>query len=195
MSRMRAELNPLVLARRRFASRSSGGAFDMTCGSKLTPGHRLGTVGSRVGRTDDRRGDMAEHLGPLELVGDRWIIEDPKREGGSCLVLTAEGMEHHEPGAPGPRAVILWSKFVELQIRATFRARHATRTMGVLGALGGGHLETGPSGCSVGGTLRSLRTVVAELHPSRAALHGFARLLGEVPVPKDVRGAGVAPPW
>ncbi|MFD3839174.1 hypothetical protein ACFWWC_23380 [Streptomyces sp. NPDC058642] len=97
---------------------------------------------------------MAEHLGPLELVGDRWIIGDPKRVGGSCFVLTAEGMEHHEAGALGPRAVIPWSKFVELQIRATFRARHATRTMDVLGTLGGGYLETGPSGCSVSGILR-----------------------------------------
>ncbi|MGW0944017.1 hypothetical protein ACWD4O_15900 [Streptomyces sp. NPDC002623] len=97
---------------------------------------------------------MTEYLGPLELVGDRWIIGDPKREGGSCLVLTAEGMEHHEPGAPEPLAVVPWSKFVELGIRATYQAWHATRTMGVLGVLGGGHLETGRSGCSVGGLLR-----------------------------------------
>ncbi|MFE3138157.1 hypothetical protein [Streptomyces scopuliridis] len=97
---------------------------------------------------------MTEYLGPLELVGDRWIIGDPKRQGGSCLVLTAEGMEHHGPGAPGPSAVIPWSKFVGLNIRATFRAWHATRTMGVLGALGGGSMESGRSGCSVGGLLR-----------------------------------------
>jgi len=98
---------------------------------------------------------MTGYLGPLELVGDRWIIGDPKREGGSCLVLTAEGMEHHEPGAPEPRAVTPWSKFVELSIRASFRAAHATRTMGVLGTLGGGYLETGRGGCSVGGLLRN----------------------------------------
>lgn len=95
-----------------------------------------------------------EFLGPLELVGDRWIIGDPKREGGSCLVLTAEGMEHHAPGAPEPLAVMPWSKFVELRIRATYRAWYATRTMGVVGALGGGHMDTGRSGCSVGGILR-----------------------------------------
>jgi hypothetical protein len=97
---------------------------------------------------------MTAYLGPLELVGDRWIIGDPKREGGSCLVLTAGGMEHHEPGAPEPLAVVPWSKFVELSIRATYQAWHATRTMGVLGVLGGGHMETGRGGCSVGGLLR-----------------------------------------
>ncbi|MFI6699810.1 hypothetical protein ACIBJC_12685 [Streptomyces sp. NPDC050509] len=97
---------------------------------------------------------MTDHLGPLELVGDRWIIGDPKREGGSCLVLTAEGLERHEFGAPAPDAVVPWSRFVELKIRATFRAWHATRAMGVMGALGGGPLETGRSGCSVHGLLR-----------------------------------------
>lgn len=97
---------------------------------------------------------MTAYLGPLELVGDRWIIGDPKREGGSCLVLTAEGMEHHKPGAPEPLVVVPWSKFLELHIQATFRASHATRTMGVLGVLGGGHMDTGRSGCSVRGLLR-----------------------------------------
>lgn len=97
---------------------------------------------------------MADRLGPLEQVGDRWIIGDPKRAGGSCLVLTAEGMEHHRPGSPGPYDLVPWSTYVDLSIRATYRARHATRTMGVLGALGGGAMETGRSGCSVSGLLR-----------------------------------------
>ncbi|MFJ6565773.1 hypothetical protein ACIQMV_39330 [Streptomyces sp. NPDC091412] len=95
---------------------------------------------------------MAEHLGPLELVGDRWIIGDPKREGGSWLVLTAEGMTHHEPGSPEPLTVLPWSKFVELQIHTAYNAWHTTRTMGVLGF--GRSLPTGPSSCSVRGTLR-----------------------------------------
>ncbi|MFG2129905.1 hypothetical protein ACGFNV_19165 [Streptomyces sp. NPDC048751] len=63
-------------------------------------------------------------------------------------------MEHHEPGAPGPQAVIPWSKFVELHVRATYRASHATSTVGVLGVLGGSHMDTGRSGCSVSGLLR-----------------------------------------
>jgi hypothetical protein len=96
-------------------------------------------------------GGVTEYLGPLELVGDRWVIGDPKREGGSCLVLTPEGMEHHKPGAPEPPAVVPWSKFVELGIRAAYRGWHATRTMGVLG---GSYLETGRSGCSMQGILR-----------------------------------------
>ncbi|MFI0817177.1 hypothetical protein ACH4TX_11805 [Streptomyces sp. NPDC021098] len=98
---------------------------------------------------------MTEYLGPLELVGDRWIIGDPKREGGSYLVLTPEGMEHHEPGVPEPLSTIPWARFMELHIRAAFKSWHATRTMGVLGVLGGSHhMDTGPSGCSVGGLVR-----------------------------------------
>ncbi|WP_344566558.1 hypothetical protein [Streptomyces axinellae] len=97
---------------------------------------------------------MAEYLGPLELVGDRWIIGDPKREGGSCLVLTPEGMEHHRPGAPEPLAFFPWSIFVELSIRATYKAWHASRTMGVLNGVGGGYMEAGRDGCSVGGIRR-----------------------------------------
>ncbi|MFD7500208.1 hypothetical protein [Streptomyces sp. NPDC059850] len=98
---------------------------------------------------------MTEYLGPLELVGDRWIIGGPMREGGSCLVLTPEGMEHHQPGGPEPLSIIPWARFMELHIRATYKAWQATRTMGVLGVLGGGHhMDTGPSGCSVGGLVR-----------------------------------------
>lgn len=97
---------------------------------------------------------MTDHLGPLELVGDRWIIGDAEREGGSCLVLGPEGIAHHEPGAPEPPALVPWSRFIDLQIHATYRAWLATRTMGVVGVLGHNHMETGRSGCSVRGTLR-----------------------------------------
>ncbi|MEU9995509.1 hypothetical protein [Streptomyces sp. NPDC050848] len=75
---------------------------------------------------------MAEYLGPLELVGDRWIIGDPKREDGMCLVLTAEGMEHHRNGAADPLEVVPWSRFMELRLQATPRAWMATRPAGVL---------------------------------------------------------------
>ncbi|MFF3334753.1 hypothetical protein ACFYWX_35330 [Streptomyces sp. NPDC002888] len=97
---------------------------------------------------------MAEFLGPLELVGDRWIIGDPKREGGSCVVLTAEGLEHHKQGEREPLAVVPWSRVVELGVQATAWAWMATRTAGVLDALGGSRMGGGRSGCSVGGLLR-----------------------------------------
>ncbi|MER6031831.1 hypothetical protein [Streptomyces sp. NPDC001851] len=100
---------------------------------------------------------MAQYLGPLELVGDRWVIGDPKRGKGSCLVLTADGMEHHERGLPQPRAVIPWARVMELWVRASSRAWQATRTAGavsVAAALSGGNVNGGRSSCSVGGILR-----------------------------------------
>ncbi|MFE7232834.1 hypothetical protein ACFVAF_19665 [Streptomyces sp. NPDC057596] len=62
-------------------------------------------------------------------------------------------MTHHEPGAPEPLALLPWSKFVELQIQASYKAWHTTRTMGVLGFFMP-PLETGPRSCSVRGILR-----------------------------------------
>ncbi|WP_019886452.1 hypothetical protein [Streptomyces purpureus] len=98
---------------------------------------------------------MTEHLGPLELVGDRWVIGDPKREGGSCLVLTAGGMEHHKSGVPEPQLVIPWSRFMDMRVNATTRAWLATRTMGVLQAVSGTSPQVGGrSACSVSGLLR-----------------------------------------
>ncbi|MFD6274258.1 hypothetical protein ACFWFI_01475 [Streptomyces sp. NPDC060209] len=97
---------------------------------------------------------MAEHLGPVELVGDRWVIGDPKRGDGLCLVLTADGMEHHRRGVPKPQAVVPWSRFVSAGVQATPWAWQATRTAGVLDALGGGVGNGGRDGCSVGGLLR-----------------------------------------
>lgn len=76
---------------------------------------------------------MAAYPGPLEPVGDRRVIGDPKRKGGSCPALTTEGVEHHRPGTPDPPAVVPWSKFAELHIRATHQAWHATRAFGRLG--------------------------------------------------------------
>ncbi|MEU9701865.1 hypothetical protein [Streptomyces sp. NPDC047981] len=61
---------------------------------------------------------MAEYLGPLELVGDRWIIGDPKREGGTCLVFTREGIEYHRNGAPEPLELVPWARVVSLQVEA-----------------------------------------------------------------------------
>ncbi|MFE9440450.1 hypothetical protein ACFYO2_15815 [Streptomyces sp. NPDC006602] len=97
---------------------------------------------------------MVRHLGPLELVGDRWVIGDPKRKDGSCVVLTAGGLEHHKRGVPEPLAVVPWGKFVSVGVRATHWAWQATRTAGVLDGLGGSHMGAGRSGCSVSGLLR-----------------------------------------
>ncbi|GAA2391706.1 hypothetical protein GCM10010420_14960 [Streptomyces glaucosporus] len=43
---------------------------------------------------------------------------------------------------------------MELEIRATCKAWHATRAAGVFSLLGGGHMDVGRSGCSVSGLLR-----------------------------------------
>ncbi|MFF9013305.1 hypothetical protein ACF09C_10120 [Streptomyces sp. NPDC014870] len=75
---------------------------------------------------------MAEYLGPLELVGDRWIIGDPKREGGTCLVFTREGIEYHRNGAPEPLELVPWERVMSLQVDATSRGWMATRAGGAI---------------------------------------------------------------
>ncbi|MFI1394143.1 hypothetical protein [Streptomyces sp. NPDC020681] len=97
---------------------------------------------------------MAQHLGPLELVGDRWVIGDPKRKDGSCLVLTAAGIEHHMRGVPEPQAVVPWARFTGVGVTATFSAWEATRAWGFVGAFGPSHIPAGRGGCSVSGLLR-----------------------------------------
>lgn len=94
------------------------------------------------------------YLGPLELVGDRWVIGDPKRERGLCVVLTAEGVEHHARDVPEPLLFVPWTRFVSAGVTAAYKAWQTTRTAGVLDALGGSRLESGPDGCAVGGYLR-----------------------------------------
>ncbi|MEU6945403.1 hypothetical protein ABZ957_09225 [Streptomyces sp. NPDC046316] len=98
------------------------------------------------------RGFTVGRLGPLGLVGDRWVLGDPKREGGECLVLTSDGMEHHRNAAAEPEAVIPWPRFMQLHLRATGRGWTASRPMGVFGA---GHgTVVGPDGCAVTALLR-----------------------------------------
>ncbi len=96
---------------------------------------------------------MSVFLGPLELVGDRWVIGDPDRKRRSCLVLTTEGMAHHKDGAPEPLAVIPWGRFMWVGVNATTRAWMATRTAGAL-SLGGGPPDLGGGACSVSATVR-----------------------------------------
>ncbi|WP_030692393.1 hypothetical protein [Streptomyces globisporus] len=98
---------------------------------------------------------MAEFLGPLELVGDRWVIGDPKRQGGMCLVLTAEALEHHANGEAEPIEVVPWSRFMELGIRAAHRAWMATRGGTALTwAAQTNALDMGRDACSVHGLVR-----------------------------------------
>jgi hypothetical protein len=96
---------------------------------------------------------MSEYLGPLELVGGRWIIGDSTRKAGSFLVLAPAGMEHHTLGAPELGAVVPWSRCVELDVLATQWAWMATGTVGVLSAGGGGNV-CGRRACSVQAVVR-----------------------------------------
>ncbi|MYY08635.1 hypothetical protein GT204_06880 [Streptomyces sp. SID4919] len=94
---------------------------------------------------------MVQHLGPLELVGNRWVIGDPERNEGSCLVLAAEGIEHHMRGEAGPRDVVPWNSLHSVQLRATMKPWMASRTGGVIVAAGGGCMDGGRDSCSLSG--------------------------------------------
>ncbi|WP_052851086.1 hypothetical protein [Streptomyces avicenniae] len=97
---------------------------------------------------------MTTRLGPLELVGDRWTVGDPERTGGSCFVLTPDGLERRPGGATrAAPAVIPWSRFLVLHLRATRQGWMATRPMGMLNGAGYGTVG-GPTACSMAGVLR-----------------------------------------
>ncbi|MFJ9826823.1 hypothetical protein ACIRSU_20990 [Streptomyces sp. NPDC101160] len=98
---------------------------------------------------------MTEFLGPLELVGDRWVIGDPKRQGGMCLVLTEQGLEHHANGVAEPLEVVPWSRVMELGIRTTYRAWMATRGGSVLTFVSQSNaIDMGRDACSVHALVR-----------------------------------------
>lgn len=122
------------------------------------------------------------HLGPLELVGHRWVIGDPKRMDGSCVVLTVDGMEPHKHGAPVTQEAVPWGRVIDLRLQVAPRARHATRAWGLLGSIAGSgwYMDTGPSGCSVSGSLRnpySERWSVKYTHHERGYPYGQASLV------------------
>ncbi|MFF7136081.1 hypothetical protein ACFZBZ_27585 [Streptomyces sp. NPDC008196] len=125
---------------------------------------------------------MSGLLGPLELVGDRWVIGDPKRGQGSCVVLTRDGMEHHVRGVPEARSAVPWSRVVGLTVKASSRTWQATRTGGVVNTLGGGHLEAGPEACVVGAHLRYPQEgwKVVYGHHERAYTYQHMFLLGDL---------------
>ncbi|MGW6691831.1 hypothetical protein [Streptomyces sp. NPDC054961] len=91
-----------------------------------------------------------QYLGPLELVGDRWIIGDPTRNDGSCLVLATDGIEHHVRGEADPRDVVPWSSLHSVGLRTTMKSWMATRTGGFIVAAGG-YMDGGRDGCSLSG--------------------------------------------
>lgn len=96
---------------------------------------------------------VAQHLGPLELVGDRWIIGDPKRKDGLSVVLMPEGVEHYRRADPATQSVVQWAQFVQLGVHATCWKWEATRTGGFVGAFSSTPYETGRDGCSLQGLL------------------------------------------
>ncbi|MGX1914668.1 hypothetical protein ACWIID_38470 [Streptomyces phaeochromogenes] len=96
---------------------------------------------------------MAQHLGPLELIGDRWVIGDPTRKDGLSIVLTPEGLEHCRRGEAAPLLAIEWPQFVELKARAAYRRWQATPGGGFVGAFGPA-ADMGRDGCSLHGILR-----------------------------------------
>ncbi|MFF7066922.1 hypothetical protein OIE43_09035 [Streptomyces pseudovenezuelae] len=125
---------------------------------------------------------MARFLGPLELVGDRWVIGDPKRGEGSCVVLTRDGMEHHVRGVPEARSAVPWSRVEVLTVKAAARTWQATRTGGVVNTLGGGYGEAGPDACVVGAYLRYPREgwTVVYGHHERPYTYQHMFLLGDL---------------
>ncbi|MEV6681850.1 hypothetical protein AB0N09_34000 [Streptomyces erythrochromogenes] len=93
-----------------------------------------------------------QHLGPLELVGDRWVIGDSTRESGLFIALAPEGLEHRRRGETRPLAGVEWGNFVGLGVNAAYRSRQTGPAAGVVEALR--HVNWGRDGCSLQGSLR-----------------------------------------
>ncbi|MFC9384928.1 hypothetical protein [Streptomyces venezuelae] len=93
-------------------------------------------------------------LGPLGLVGDRWVIGDPEREGGLHLVLTAEGLEHRESGTPEPLELLPWSRVMQLDIRTAHWDWMATRGAAVAKWVLQSRADLGRNACSVHALVR-----------------------------------------
>ncbi|WP_330334393.1 hypothetical protein OHS33_34680 [Streptomyces sp. NBC_00536] len=96
---------------------------------------------------------MAQYLGPLELLGDRWVIGDPSREAGLFFVLTPEGLEHRQRGEAEPLSTVKWAKFVGLGVRATYHHWQTSAASGFFFA-GSPNYDAGRDGCSLGGRVR-----------------------------------------
>ncbi|MFJ8018390.1 hypothetical protein [Streptomyces sp. NPDC096339] len=95
---------------------------------------------------------MAQQLGPLELVGGRWVLGDPARESSLSIMLTPEGLEHRRHGETALLATVKWGQFVSLGVSAAHRNRQTSRTAGFASTFR--DLGWGPDGCSLYGDLR-----------------------------------------
>ncbi|WP_037669870.1 hypothetical protein [Streptomyces griseus] len=96
---------------------------------------------------------MTQHLGPLELVGEQWVIGDATRADGLCVVLTPEGLEHRRNGETAPLLALEWSQFLELKVRAAYRKWQASPAAGIIAAAEP-RADMGRDGCSLHGILR-----------------------------------------
>ncbi|ELS53210.1 hypothetical protein [Streptomyces viridochromogenes] len=96
---------------------------------------------------------MARHLGPLELIGDRWVIGDPTRKDGLSIVLTPEGLEQRRRTEAAALLAVEWSRFLELRVRAAYRSWQATAGAGFIGAFEP-RADMGRDGCCLYGLVR-----------------------------------------
>ncbi|MFC8094407.1 hypothetical protein [Streptomyces sp. NPDC057301] len=96
---------------------------------------------------------MGQYLGPLEPIGDGWVVGDPTRKEGLSVVLTPEGLEHCRRGETAPLLVVEWTRFLELRVRAAYRRWRTTPFAGFAGAFAPG-ADMGRDGCSLNGIVR-----------------------------------------
>ncbi|MEU9976239.1 hypothetical protein [Streptomyces sp. NPDC051014] len=92
---------------------------------------------------------MAQLLGPLELTQDGWVIGDPTRTGGLCVLLAPEGLEHRRHGAAEPQLTVPWARFMELHVQAAFRKWQTTPGLPTRPGA-----DMGRDGCSLYGLVR-----------------------------------------
>ncbi|MFD7261102.1 hypothetical protein [Streptomyces sp. NPDC059874] len=94
---------------------------------------------------------MAQHLGPLEWVGGRWVIGDSTRESGLSIALTPEGLEHRRRGETAPLVTVEWGQFVTLGVNVAYRNWQTSRAAGFVAAFR--NVDWGRDGCSLQGNL------------------------------------------
>ncbi|WP_354644003.1 hypothetical protein [Kitasatospora camelliae] len=96
---------------------------------------------------------MSERLGPLELVGGRWIIGDHERSDGEFLVLGPEGLEHRT-GAGRPPRPVPWSRFMELDVTLAAHRLSDSDVFTGVAQLAPAVVRIGAHGSCLEGTLR-----------------------------------------
>jgi hypothetical protein len=96
---------------------------------------------------------VPEHLGPLELVGARWVIGDATRKDGLSLLLTPEGLEQHRRGETPALVSTEWTQLMELRMRAAYQKWQASPGAGIFGGFQP-RADFGRDGCSLHGIRR-----------------------------------------